>query len=94
MSLSFDEYLAEQLKDPQFKAEYVALQPEHAIVQSVLDARLAAGISQQELSKRTGINQGDISKIERGTANPSLRTLKRLAAGLGRQLKIEFIPIA
>lgn len=44
-----------------------------------------------ELSENTGIYQADISKIERGMANPSLLTLKRLADGLGMQLNIEFI---
>ena len=33
---------------------------------------------------------GDISKIERGVANPSVATLKRLAKGLGTELVISF----
>ncbi|MCR5126071.1 MAG: helix-turn-helix transcriptional regulator [Treponema sp.] len=41
----------------------------------------------------SGINQADISKLERGNANPSLKTLKRLAAGMGRTLKVEFARI-
>ena len=48
--------------------------------------------TQKELSERTGIAQADISKLENGNANPSLRTLQRLAAGMGMQVKIEFIP--
>lgn len=55
-------------------------------------ARENAEITQKELAKKTGINQANISKIERGMANPSLATLKRLAAGMGMQLKIEFVP--
>lgn len=43
-------------------------------------------------AERTGINQADISKLENGTKNPSLKLLKKLADGLGMQLKIEFIP--
>lgn len=49
-------------------------------------------MTQKELARKTGIYQGDISKIERGVANPSLSTLKRLADGMNMQLKIEFIP--
>ena len=56
-------------------------------------ARENAEITQKELAKKTGIDQANISKIERGIANPSLSTLKRLAAGMGMQLKIEFLPI-
>lgn len=55
-------------------------------------ARDAAGMTQKELSKKVHIYQGDISKIERGNANPSVQTLQRLAEGMGMELKIEFIP--
>lgn len=55
-------------------------------------ARDAAGMTQKELSKRVCIYQGDISKIERGKANPSVQTLQRLAEGMGMKLKIEFVP--
>ena len=44
-----------------------------------------------QLSKKSGIAQGDISKLENGNANPSLKTLQRLAAAMGKKLKIEFI---
>ena len=91
MSTKFDDYLQEQLKDPEFRAEYEALQPEHAVIQALIDARKETGITQKELSKRTGIAQGDISKLESGTANPSIKTLQRLAAGMGRVLKIELV---
>ena len=90
MSNKFDDFLKEQLKDPEFKKEYDALQPEHTIIQAIIDARKKNGMTQKELSENTGISQGDISKLERGNANPSLLTLQRLAAGMGMVLRIEF----
>ena len=51
-------------------------------------ARKESGLTQKELASRTGIAQADISKLEHGNANPSLRTLQRLANGMGRKLKI------
>ena len=57
----------------------------------MIDARKDQHLTQKELSARTGITQADISRIEKGTRNPSLEMLKRLAQGLGMQLKIEFI---
>ena len=50
-------------------------------------------MTQKDLSVRTGITQADISRIENGTRNPSLNMVKKLAQGLGMQLKLEFIPI-
>ena len=54
--------------------------------------RKKAGLTQEQLADVTGIHQTNISKLESGTANPSLRTLKRLAAGMGMKLKLEFVP--
>ena len=62
------------------------------IIQALIEARRASGMTQKELSELTGIAQGDISKLEKGNANPSLRTLIRLAEGMGMQLKVEFCP--
>ena len=56
--------------------------------QAVSAARAAAGISQKQLAALTGIDQSDISKIERGIANPSVATLDRIAKALGGQLSI------
>lgn len=94
MSNKFNDFLNEQLQDPEFRAEYEALQPEHAIIQAIIDARRTAGLTQKELSERAGIAQGDISKLENGNANPSIKTLQRLAAAMGMTLKIEFQPIS
>ena len=91
MSTKFDDFLEEQLKDPEIKKEWDALQPEMAIIQAIIDARRSSGLTQKELSQRTGIAQGDISKLEKGNANPSIRTLQRLAAGMGKFLRIEFV---
>ncbi len=89
----FNDFLNEQLKNPEFKKEYDALEPEFAIIRAILDARKETGLTQKELSERTGIAQGDISKLENGSANPSLKTLQRLAAGMNMQLKVDFIPV-
>ena len=88
----FTELLNERMKDPKFKAEWDALDPEFAVIKAMLAARKESGLTQQQLSERTGIAQTDISKLERGNGNPSLRTLQRLAAGMGMRLKIEFVP--
>ncbi len=89
----FNSFLNEQLKNENIKREYDALEPEFAIIQAMIDARKETGLTQKELSERTGIAQGDISKLENGNANPSLRTLQRLAEGMGMKLKVEFVPV-
>ena len=92
MSVKFDDFLQEQLQDPEFKKEYEALQPEQAIIQAIIDARQQSGLTQKELSERTGIAQTEISKLENGTRNPSIKLLQRLADGMGMTLNISFTP--
>lgn len=88
---SYKEYRKKALQDPQIKKEYDALQPEYDIIQAMIDARVQQNMTQKDLSAITGITQADISRIENGTRNPSLNLLKKLAQGLGMQLKLEFI---
>lgn len=57
---------------------------------NVKAARLAAGLSQKQLSERCGIPQPNISEIENGNVNLTLETLVRLAAGLETGLMISF----
>ncbi|WP_270499187.1 helix-turn-helix domain-containing protein [Holdemanella porci] len=74
---TFDEMLAKQMKDEEFKKEYEAIQPEMNEIRASVDARTSQNLTQKELSERTGINQADISKLENGTKNPSINLLKR-----------------
>ena len=91
--MTLTEALNEQLKDHEFKKEWDDIQPEMDVIRAMIDNRIAQNLTQKELAERTGINQADISKLENGTRNPSLKMLKRLAAGMGMALKIEFVPM-
>lgn len=89
---TFEDYKKQQMQDPELVREYEAIQPEMDIIRAIVNARTSQNLTQNELAKRTGINQADISKLENGTRNPSVNLLKRLAEGMGMSLKIEFIP--
>ncbi|MCD8225281.1 MAG: helix-turn-helix domain-containing protein [Clostridiales bacterium] len=86
------EFKEERMKDPEFAREYEAIQPEMDVIRAIIDARISQNLTQKELSRRTGINQADISKLEKGTRNPTLGLLKRLADGLDMVLEIRFVP--
>jgi ribosome-binding protein aMBF1 (putative translation factor) len=75
-----------------FEAASTAFASE-ATIQAELGAKLAEArselrLSQQRLSEITGIQQSEISRIERGVANPTALTLTRLAGALGRNLTL------
>lgn len=88
----FQEFLEEQLQDDEFRKEWEDIQPEMDVIRAMVDVRISQNLTQKELAERTGINQADISKLENGTRNPSLKLLKRLADGMGMTLKLEFVP--
>jgi DNA-binding XRE family transcriptional regulator len=94
MGKNFRETLDTQLQNPEFRKEWDALEPERQIMKAILEGRTENKMTQEQLAAVTGINQENISRLENGTANPSLRTLKRLAAGMGMQLKLDFVPIS
>ena len=89
---TFEDYKKQQMQDPELVREYEAIQPEMDVIRAIVNARTSQNLTQNELAKRTGINQADISKLENGTRNPPVNLLKRLAEGMGMSLKIEFIP--
>jgi XRE family transcriptional regulator len=57
MSRKFDDFLNEQLNDDEIRSEYEALQPEHALIQDMIDAGQESGITQKELAKRTELHK-------------------------------------
>ena len=89
---TFDDMLAKQLQNEDFRKEYESIKPEMDVIRAIVEARTSQNLTQKELAERTGINQADISKLENGTRNPSVNLLKRLADGMGMMLKIEFVP--
>lgn len=86
----YEKLLSEDLNNPEIRNEMERLEPEFAIVRAIIEARTNSGLTQEELSKKSGINQANISKLEHGKANPSISTLQKLAKGLGKRLVISF----
>ena len=88
---TLSDFLAEQLKDPEFKKEWEDFQPELELMKQVIGERMEQNISQRELADRMGTKQANISRLENGNANPSLDFLKRLAKALGKKLEIKLV---
>jgi len=60
------------------------------VAMAIMEAREAKNLTQVELSKLSGIDQGDISKIEQGLGNPTIKKLQKIANGLNMELNIFF----
>ena len=90
--MTLKEYKNKRMQDPSFATEYTDIQPEMTVIRAMIDARISQNLTQKELSERTGIAQTEISKLENGTRNPSVRLLQRLAEGMDMELSISFVP--
>lgn len=80
-----------QMEDPEFKKAWEDLEPEYQILSCMLEACDNMGLQYSDLPKVTGIRKSTLDKIWNCTANPPLRTLKKLSRSLNADLKIEFI---
>ncbi len=58
------------------------------IALQVIELREKHGLTQAELAERCGIDQGDISRIERGATSPTARTLQRIAEALDAEVRL------
>ncbi len=90
--MTLKEYKEKRMQNPAFAHAYDEMQPEMNVIRAMIDARISQNLTQKELSERTGIAQTEISKLENGTRNPSIKLLQRLADGMDMVLNVTFTP--
>lgn len=83
-------YLDNNLMDVKFSSddEIINEDVEKVLAESIIFMRQKKCLTQEDLSKITGIQQSSISKIENCNGNPSLKKLKKIAKGLECKLII------
>lgn len=84
------EWADEQMKDPEFKAAYDALEEEFALASALIEARAKADMTQEQVAKAMGTTQAVVARLESGRTMPSTRTLERFARATGTRLRISF----
>lgn len=85
--ITHEQLKADLMKNPKFRREYEALEPEFQIARQMIGARIRKKMSQEELAKKAGTGQAVISRLEGMNAAPSLSLLKRVANAL--EIKIQ-----
>lgn len=91
--MNLSDYRKKQMQDPEFRAYAEQMQPFADLANAVVGARIERKLTQQELSKLTGVAQSDISRLESCEGNPSLKTLIRIAEGMDMRLQVSFVPV-
>lgn len=93
MARTFDDFMRELEQEtrragPAAVARAEALKAQYTLATELILLRKRRGLTQRQLSARTGIQQSEISRIEGGRANPTAATLATLARALGGELRI------
>ena len=91
-AIPVEEAAKDWLKDPEFVAEYEALEEEFALAEALIKARGEADMTQEEVAVAMGTTQAVIARLESGRNMPSTRTLQRFAKATGSKLRISFEP--
>ena len=86
-TVNFREVLKEELKNPEFKAQYDALEDEYKAIEALIDARNEAGLTQSEVAKRMGITQSAVARIESGY-NIKYKTFFNYIKACGKRVAI------
>ena len=83
------------LAKPGVKKAYAALEEEYAALHAMLDARLAAGLTQADVAKRMGTTVSAVSRLEASLRSekhsPSYATLKKYAQACGKKLLVQMV---
>lgn len=93
MATKFDDYIREveekaKAGGPEAVARWEAFNAHFSMAREVRDLRKARKLTQTQLAAASGVNQGEISRIERAQTNPTAYTLAALLAPLGAHLGV------
>jgi ribosome-binding protein aMBF1 (putative translation factor) len=80
------------MKDPEFRADYDALEDEFALASALIKARGDADLTQEQVAAAMGTSQAFVARLESGKVLPSTRTLERFAKATRTKLRISFEP--
>ena len=79
-------------KDPDYRKAAAKQKPFLDLADDILAARLARGWSQADLAERVGTRQANISRLESGLANPTLKFLQKLAEAIDAEPVVHLRP--
>ena len=90
--MNWREHKKRLLKDPEFRKEYEALEPEYKLASALIRLRLAKGLTQEQLAKLLNTKQESIARLESGGSLPSLSTVRKVADALDAEVEINLRP--
>jgi predicted transcriptional regulator len=91
MGKKLSQIKAELMADDEFRLEYEGLEEEFSVAGQLIEARMKAHLTQEEVARRMGTTQSVVARLESGRPLPSLRSLRRYASAIGGKLEIRLV---
>ena len=89
---TFDEVLAEELQDPEFRVRWAKTALARAIASQVIAYRDRHDLTQTQFAELLGMKQPAVARLEAAEHNPSIETLVKLATALDIEVNININP--
>ncbi len=87
---SYERWRDELMQDPEFRAVYEEEAARSALWLQLVEARLAAGLTQKQMAERIGVSQAQVARIEKEDYDAyTLTTLRKYVAALGEGFSLE-----
>ena len=84
----FRDHLEKSLSNPAFKAEWENQSVERDIMRQIVEARIAEGLSQQELAAKCGMKPSNLCRLENHSA-----FMTHISLNVTKLFDISFLPI-
>lgn len=91
MGKKLSQLKAELMVDEEFRREYAGQEEEFSVAAQLIEARMKAHLTQEEVARRMGTTQSVVARLESGRPLPSLRSLRRYASAIGGKLEIRLV---
>ncbi len=91
MGKKLSQVKTELMVDEDFRQEYESLEEEFSVAAQLIEARMKAHLTQEEVALRMGTTQSVVARLESGRPLPSLRSLRRYASAIGGKLEIRLV---
>lgn len=88
--MDWNKHKKQLLKDPEFRKALKETELEYQIARSIIAERIKKGLTQGQLAEKIDTKQSVISRVENAKTVPSLSLLRRIAIGLGTNLRVQF----
>ncbi len=88
-NVRFEDWEAEQMRDPEFRAAAEELEPAYQVAR----LRIMRGLTQERLAALVGTKQPSIARLESGKVEPKLSFLRRVVEALGARLEVRIVPL-